>query len=258
MPLSARTGVVSRLSSVLHTISAAGLWMTEPRELLELLSKAAMFQGLARPLLREIAATAREMTFTSEQVIFGRGDTGLDMHVVADGRVRLSVLNPEGRVLAFNNAVRGDVFGEIAAFDGGVRTADATAMTAARTYVLPAATVLKVCTTDAEAARATIAFLCGRIRVTSAQVEDIALHSISARIARFFLQALKMGKAQGTTRQGTIELRFTQAELADLVGASRQKTNLALSTLAEAKAITRRKGVYTCNVPALRKFARAD
>lgn len=233
--------------------------MTEPLELIELLSEAAMFRGLKRPLLRTIADTAREMAFAPEQVIFSRGDPGLEVHVVADGRVRLSVLNPEGRVLAFNNAVRGDVFGEIAALDAGARTADATAMTATRTYALPAATVLKICTTEPAAARATIAFLCARIRVTSAQVEDIALHSITARLARFFLQALKLGKTQGgTARQSTIALRFTQAELADLLGASRQKTNLALSTLAEANALTRHKGVYVCNVAALRKFARAD
>lgn len=218
-----------------------------------------MFRDVARPLLRAIAATAREMAFAPEQVIFGRGDAGHDMHLVAEGRVRLSVLNPDGRLLAFNNALRGDVFGEIAALDEGVRSADATAMTATRTYAIPAATVLKVCTTEPSAARATIAFLCGRIRATSAQAEDIALHSITVRIARFFLQALKLGKAQsGSARQATVALRFTQAELANLLGASRQKTNLALSTLANAKAISRKKGVYICNVPALRKFARTD
>lgn len=233
--------------------------MSDPLELIELLAKAAMFRSLARPQLRAIAAAAREMTFASEQVIFSRGDPGPDMHIVAEGRVRLSVLNPEGRVLAFNNAVRGDVFGEIAALDDGVRSADATAMMPTRTYAIPAASVVKVCTTDPAAAQATIAFLCGRIRATSAQVEDIALHSIVVRIARFFLQALKLNKAPlGSPRQATLELRFTQAELADLLGASRQKTNLALSTLTEAKAISRRKGVYTCNVPALRKFARTD
>lgn len=233
--------------------------MIDPLEVIGLLAQSAMFSGLAKAQLRALAEAARETTFAPEQVVFSRGDPGAEIHVVADGRIRLSVLNPEGRVLAFNNAVRGDIFGEIAALDDGVRSADATAMTAARTYAIPAAAVLKVCTTDPAAARATIAFLCGRIRATSAQVEDIALHSITVRIARFFLQALKLGKGQpGGLRQATLELRFTQAELADLLGASRQKTNLALSTLTQAKAISRRKGVYTCNVAALRRYARTD
>ena len=233
--------------------------MIEPFEVIALLAQTAMFSGLAKPQLRTLADAARETAFAPEQVIFSRGDKGGDLHVVADGRIRLSVLNPEGRVLAFNNAMRGDIFGEIAALDDGVRSADATAMTASRTYAIPAVTVLKVCTADPAAARGTIAFLCGRIRATSAQVEDIALHSITVRIARFFLQALKLGKAQpGGLRQATLELRFTQAELADLLGASRQKTNLALSTLTQAKALSRRKGIYTCNVAALRKFARTD
>jgi CRP-like cAMP-binding protein len=231
--------------------------MADTSELITLLAEAQMFRDLARPLLRAIAAAAREAIFAPDQVIFSRGDTGPDVHMVAEGRVRLSVLNPEGRVLAFNNATRGDIFGEIAALDGGVRSADATAMTQVRTYALPAATVLKICTTEPAAAQATIRFLCGRIRVTSAQVEDIALHSITVRIARFFLQLCK-SQGAGAARQATLDLRFTQAELADLLGASRQKTNLALSNLTQAKAISRRKGTYTCNVPALKKFARAD
>ncbi len=206
-----------------------------------------------------IASAAREITFEPEQLVFSRGDVGHDVYIVAEGRVRLSVLNPEGRLLAFNNAARGDVFGEIAAFDGGLRTADATAMTQVRAYAIPAADMIKICTMEPAAAQAAISFLCARIRTTSAQVEDIALHSITVRIARFFLQALKLNKVQLThARQGTLDLRFTQAEIADLLGASRQKTNLALSNLTAAKAISRRKGIYTCNVPLLRKFARTD
>lgn len=233
--------------------------MPEIPELLALLAVAPLFKDFSPQRRQLIASAAREITFEPEQLVFSRGDVGHDVYIVAEGRVRLSVLNPEGRLLAFNNAARGDVFGEIAAFDGGLRTADATAMTQVRAYAIPAADMIKFCTMEPAAAQATISFLCARIRTTSAQVEDIALHSITVRIARFFLQALKLNKVQLThARQGTLDLRFTQAEIADLLGASRQKTNLALSNLTAAKAISRRKGIYTCNVPLLRKFARTD
>lgn len=233
--------------------------MADIPELLALLAGAPLFKDFAPQRRQLIAAAAREAAYEPEQLIFSRGDPGHDVYIVADGRVRMSVLNPEGRLLAFNNATRGDVFGEIAAFDGGLRTADATAMTQVRAYAVPAAEMLKICTMEPAAAHAAISFLCARIRATSAQVEDIALHTITVRIARFFLQALKLNKVQLTqARQGTLDLRFTQAEIADLLGASRQKTNLALSNLSAAKAISRRKGIYTCNVPLLKKIARAD
>lgn len=233
--------------------------MTELSELIDLMADVPIFRTLTRPHVNALAETARELSFAADQVIFARGEPGPDVFIVAEGRVRLSVLNPEGRVLAFRNALRGDIFGEMAAFDAGVRSADATAMTVVRCYAISSAAVLKTCTVDPAAAHATIAYLCGRLRATSAQVEDIALHSITVRIARFFLQALKMSKSSsGNSKQATLDLRFTQAELADLLGASRQKTNLALSNLTAAKAIARRKGVYTCNVPALKKIARAD
>jgi CRP/FNR family cyclic AMP-dependent transcriptional regulator len=68
----------------------------------------------------------REASFQAGQAIFARGDSGTDIYLVTEGRVRLSVLSAEGRELSFSYAGPGDLFGEIAALDGGGRTADAT------------------------------------------------------------------------------------------------------------------------------------
>ena len=77
-------------------------------------------------------AVAREMrpeAYDAGQVMYSRGDPGRDVYLVTAGRVRLSVLTVEGRELSFSHAEAGAVFGEIAALDGGARTADATAVT---------------------------------------------------------------------------------------------------------------------------------
>ena len=41
---------------------------------------------------------------SSGQLIFGRGDAGEALYLVVEGRVRLSVLSAEGRVLSFGHA----------------------------------------------------------------------------------------------------------------------------------------------------------
>jgi len=94
---------------------------------ISLLSRTELFRSLSEADRGAVAAQMREVTYESGQFIFGRGDAGEALYLVVEGRVRLSVLSSEGRVLSFGHAGRGDIFGEIAALDGQARTADATA-----------------------------------------------------------------------------------------------------------------------------------
>ena len=104
--------------------------------LITLLGRADLFRSLSEAERGALAAQMRETTYASGQLIFARGDPGEEMHLVVDGRVRLSVLSADGRVLSFGHAGRGDIFGEIATLDGQARTADATALTRVTTATL--------------------------------------------------------------------------------------------------------------------------
>ena len=101
-----------------------------------LLGRTDLFRSLSEADRAAVAAQMREVTYDSGQLIFGRGDAGEALYLVLEGRVRLSVLSAEGRVRSFGHAGSGDIFGEIAALDGQVRTADATALTRATIMVL--------------------------------------------------------------------------------------------------------------------------
>jgi hypothetical protein len=45
-------------------------------------------------------------------MLFGRGETGSRLFLIAEGRVRLAVMTDEGRELSFRHAVAGDILGE--------------------------------------------------------------------------------------------------------------------------------------------------
>ena len=94
-----------------------------------LLGRSQLFGPIDEASRKTIVRQMRETSFSSGQVIFARGDAGGEVYLVLEGRVRLSVLSMEGRELSFAHASEGSVFGEIAALDNGVRTADATAIT---------------------------------------------------------------------------------------------------------------------------------
>lgn len=221
-----------------------------------LLARTDLFGALGDTDRRAIAEQMRETAYEPGQLIFAQGDAGDRIFLVVEGRVRLSVLSIDGRVLSFSHASTGNIFGEIAALDGGGRTADATALTHVRTAALARAHLGRLVETKPMVAQAAIAFLCARLRATSGQAEAIALHPIEVRLARFLLSAVRIatGSKVGLAR-AELDLAMSQAELALLLGASRQKVNAALAVLKEAGAINRVRGRIACDMDELKRIA---
>jgi len=222
-----------------------------------LLGRTDLFASMSEEDRLIVARKMRESRYDAGELIFARGDPANGVHLVVEGRVRLSVLSADGRVLSFNHASVGDIFGEIATLDGGSRTGDATALTAARTMVLERSHLMQAIDAKPSTARAAIGFLCARLRATSEQIEAIALHPIEVRLARFLLTAITLGKTPvGQTGRASLDLGTSQTELALLLGASRQKVNAALADLEERGAV-KREGTrrMDCNVRELERIA---
>jgi CRP-like cAMP-binding protein len=225
--------------------------MSHSASVATLLGKTGLFGSLTQADRLAVAQAMRKTAFKMGQTIFVRGDTGKDVYLVVEGRVRLSVLSSDGRALSFKHADAGEIFGEIAAFDGGARSADAIALTRVEAMTLPHGRLNTLVETNPRVAKAAIAFLCQRLRETSEQSEAIALHPIEVRLARFLLARCKLGGGTKSLR----ELGMSQNELALLVGASRQKVNAALALLEREGALKRTGGGLTCNVAKLQRIA---
>mgnify|MGYP002620189244 FL=1 len=231
--------------------------MSAKAPLLDMLGQTPLFGALEEADRKAVAQEMRESTFGSGQSIFARGDEGRDIYLVATGRVRLSVLTAEGRELSFAHAEPGHVFGEIAVLDGGVRTADATAVTKVSAYTLSKGALTRLIHDRAIVREAVIRFLCRRVREADHQLEGIALYPIEVRLARFFLAAARQKGGADVSGQVVIDLPISQSELALLIGASRPKVNAALALLEDGGAITRKDTRFTCDIDELEAIAGA-
>lgn len=223
----------------------------------EMLSRTALFGPLEADHRRAVVQEMREVSFDANQAIFARGDPGRDIYFVMTGRVRLSVLTPEGRELSFAHAEAGQIFGEIAVLDGGMRTADATAVSKVQALALSKAALMRLIETRSKVGEGVIKFLCDRVREADQQLEGIALYPIEVRLARFFLAAVRQ---KGETKPGVkaiLDLPISQSELALLIGASRPKVNAALALLESNGAVVRTDGRLTCDVDELEAIAGA-
>jgi len=135
--------------------------------LVSLLSKTELFKGLAVEDIEACIPSFREAKFKKGQALFTRGERATGLYLVAEGRVRLAIATEDGRELSFRHATSGELLGEIAALDGGTRSADATALTAVTTYRLDKEDFRKLWTARPVLAERLISFLCSRLRDTS-------------------------------------------------------------------------------------------
>lgn len=230
--------------------------MPSPASFRDLVARTALFSGLAAEDHAAVAAEMREVKFDPGQLIFSRGDKGSEMLLVADGRVRLSILTGEGRELSFAQIGPGAWFGEIAMLDGGARTADATAVTRTVAMTLTKAAYQRAAASRPAVGEAMTRFLCTRLREADQQLETIALYPIEGRLARFFLASAR----QSGSREArvTLDLGMSQSDLALLVGASRPKVNTALSMLESSGAITRTGNRIACDIEELKAIAGSE
>lgn len=225
--------------------------------LLEMLGRTPLFGALEEADRKAVLQEMRETSFDGGQSIFARGDPGRDIYLVTGGRVRLSVLTSEGRELSFAHAEQGHVFGEIAVLDGGLRTADATAVGKVGALTLSKGALTRLIEQRTVVREAVIKFLCNRVREADHQLEGIALYPIEVRLARLFLATARQ---KGELKPGArivIDLPISQSELALLIGASRPKVNAALALLEDQGAIQRKDTRFTCDIDELESIAGA-
>ena len=161
----------------------------------DVLARSPLFGVLTLAEREELTKGVHDVALAPGEMLFSRGDPGNDIYLVVEGRIRISVLTPDGRELSFDHAVAGDIFGEIAALDGASRSADATAITPVRLKVLSGSALQRLLSTSTGAAVAIIKLLCDRLRNVSEHFEAIAMHPIEVRLARLLLDTLEKRQA---------------------------------------------------------------
>jgi CRP/FNR family transcriptional regulator, cyclic AMP receptor protein len=214
-----------------------------------------MFEGLDAPALAAIAAITQRRVWAPGEVLFQRGDEGDWMVALAEGRVKLTLLTPQGRELILRHAEPGDTLGELSLIDGEPRSADATAVVPVVGWVLERKAYVRLCADHPELALTVARYVSRRLRETTEQLEGIALYQLEARLARFFLFSLRQFNGDDLPDQAVLRLEISQGELAAVLGASRPKVNRALQVLQENGALERQAEAWVIHVAPMRRAA---
>lgn len=225
----------------------------QPTDKTALLAKSGLFSGLAGPVLGKLAARAHMRKYDAGTFVFRNGAPGDSMMVVAQGTVRISAMAPTARDVILTELGPGSVFGEIALLDGGGRSADAQALTRCEVLVLDRGALLSVMRGEPDLAAGLLQLLCARLRRAEERMMDFAFLQLPARLARTLLR-LSSGGAAAASR-----LSLSQADLADMVGGSRENVNRCLRKWHNDGLIALKDGwIVLSDPPGLERVAQAD
>ncbi len=197
------------------------------------LSQLPLFAGLDDDALQEIAPYVHERTCSRGQVILLEGDPCQAVYFVVRGLVRTSRTSLEGRehVLAYLGP--GESFNLIPALDGQPSPASVDGLTEGLLYTIPCERFRRIVCEHHEVALAIIDRLATEVRRLTDMVEDLALHTVRARLARFLL---------AQTEDPQPSHRWTQEEIAAHIGTVREIVGRTLRAFATAGLIRRQRG----------------
>jgi len=211
-----------------------------------------IFGGLRADLLERITSYAVRRTVPRGTTIFTKGDPGTSLFVIYSGAVKVSSPSSGGRRAIFNLVSEGTVVGEIALLDGLPRTADATAVTDCELIVIERRDFVPLIHAQPEIALRIIELLCGRLRQTTEQLEDIMFLDLPGRLAKTLLHLLKGAKLSPSGPKVTL----TQSDIGKIIGMSRESTNKQLRAWQDRKwLLLERGGIVILNPEALAEVA---
>lgn len=149
---------------------------------------------------------------TAGETLFEQDDHDDRLYVLDEGLLEVSVYSEGGRKLSLNLLRAGSVFGEIAMFDPGPRTAGISAVEDCKLRAISQATVIKGIETAPHLAAELLSFAGKRMRWLSQQVEEQVFMTPTARLAS---KVIYLAGENG-------EIAMSQAQLADYVGVTRE------------------------------------
>ncbi len=226
-------------------------------ETVELLRHLPIFSDLDEASLRQLAERCVTRSVGPGHALFTAGEECRGLYVIADGRVRIYRLSPDGREQVLHIEGTGRPVAELPLFDGGTYPASASTMDPTRLVFLPRADFEYLYRTHPDIAQAIIRGLGKRLRHLVHVAETLAFRDVAARLAMLLAD---YAERSGTRDGEGVELSLdrTQEELALEIGTARESVSRAMKQLRRKGLIESRRGnrIRITSVEQLRALAR--
>lgn len=190
--------------------------------------------------LEKLQSVSIARAYAASEMIFVPDSEPHELFVLERGLVRIFRLSREGAETTFGYVAPGEAFGELAVFGDYRRESFAQATRASRVWKIPGTAFRQLLTTRPNLVLAVTRQIGARFKRIESRVEDLVFRDARSRVAHILLE---LAEDFGREEAGlvVIGIDITQAELATLVGITRQTANGCLRDF-ENEGLTTRRG----------------
>jgi CRP/FNR family transcriptional regulator, cyclic AMP receptor protein len=214
-----------------------------------LLGRVPLFAGLSERDLTQLAQVAVPRTYEPGEAVFREGDSGDTCYVVREGSVRVTRRHSDGRVITLAELRPGAIFGELAMFGGETRSASVEALERTRALAILSGDMRRLMLEHPEIAVNMLEGLADRLRGANERIARQSFQTVAGRVASALLSQVQARSENGETARDVV-IEATQAEIAQLAGASRESASRFLAKLERAGLITTGRGRVVVHEPA--------
>ena len=181
--------------------------------ILNIISAIPLFNGLPDDQLGAIRQIAVEKHYNKGQTIFTEGDETTGLFVVVDGRIKIYKVSSEGKEQILHIFETGQSFGEVTVFSGQQLPANAQTLAKSRLLIFPRSAFVGLVTANPSLALNLLAIMSKKLRQFAAQIENLSLKEIPARLASYLIY---LAEEQGSG--DAVTLNVSKGQLASLLG----------------------------------------
>ena len=185
------------------------------------------FINLPPEIETELRSHLRVFSFSAGETIFIQNTSPGAIYLVANGRVKIVRGTMEGHENTLCMRSAGDYFCPVPLLDGGKQLGTAVATTDVTLFSIERETFNDLCARSPQLLSAVQGDCLSEVRRLLNQLEVFAFRNIKERLAITLIN-----QAEQQNRNGRLtEVRLTQQDLADLIGASRESVSRILKEL---------------------------
>jgi CRP-like cAMP-binding protein len=188
-----------------------------------------LLDGMSQQAVDDFNAMVRTTKRRRGEWIFVLGDSADTIYLLREGRIKMTALAEGGHEVLHEIIGPGEIFGDTSTLLGIPRTTSAQALETCLVCEIYRKDLETLLSMYPELTFQLLKSVGLRLKKAEAQLVNVVCNDVSHRVREVLIDL--MVKDSGTIPDRPIKIQITQQDLANLIGASRQKTWQALKQL---------------------------
>lgn len=208
------------------------IFLSDMHEKKEIIVGSVLFKGLQDAQLERVAEISHEKNYERGESVFFEGEEATGFYVVAEGKIKIFKMSPDGREQILHIFGPGEPFGEVPVFHGQPFPANAVTMAYSTLLFFPRREFVDLVASTPSLALSMLAMLSLRLRRFASQVESLSLKEVPGRLAAHLVY---LAEEQGRTDR--VVLDIPKGQLASLLGTSPETLSRIFARMSEEELI---------------------